>query len=73
MNWMYDIYQKLPGGGRLWIESALTLEHAKERLTNLFSKNPGKYLIYDFRSGKPVEPMAWNRSRITTLSPDRSE
>ena len=35
MKWMYDIYQKLPGGGRLWIESATTLEHAKERLISL--------------------------------------
>ncbi len=54
MNWMYDIYQKLPGGGRLWIESALTLEHAKERLAGLIAKNPANYLIYDYRSGKLV-------------------
>jgi hypothetical protein len=54
MNWMYDIYQKLPGGGRLWIESVLTLEHAKERLTALLAKKPADYLIYDFHSGKVV-------------------
>lgn len=52
MKWMYDIYKKLPGGGRLWIESALTLEHAKERLASLISKSPAEYLIYDYHSGK---------------------
>lgn len=54
MNWMYDIYQKLPDGGRLWIESTLTLEHAKERMASLFAKKPATYVIYDFHSGKPV-------------------
>jgi hypothetical protein len=54
MKWMYDIYKKLPGGGRLWIESALTLEHAKERLASLISNNPADYLIYDCHSGKLI-------------------
>lgn len=57
MNWMYDIYKKLPGGGRLWIESTLTLDHAKERLAALLAKGPTSYLIYDFHSGKVV-PLA---------------
>lgn len=57
MNWMYDIYQKLPGGGRLWIESALTLEQAKELLASWIAKKPATYLIYDFHSGKVV-PLA---------------
>jgi hypothetical protein len=52
MKWMYDIYKKVPGGGRLWIESAMTLEHAKERLISLCSSNPATYLIYHFSSGK---------------------
>ena len=55
MNWMYDIYLKLPGGGRLWVESAVTLENAKERLMSLCSGNPATYLIYHFSSGKLVE------------------
>jgi hypothetical protein len=54
MNWMYDIYLKLPGGGRLWIESTLTLDLAKERLAALLAKKPADYLIYDFHSGKLV-------------------
>lgn len=57
MNWMYDIYKKLPGGGRLWIESTLTLDHAKERLADLLAKRGANYLIYDFHSGKVV-PLA---------------
>jgi hypothetical protein len=57
MKWMYDIYQKLPGGGRLWIESAMTLENAKERLGNLCQSEPAMYLIYHFSSGKLVEPI----------------
>jgi hypothetical protein len=57
MNWMYDIYRKLPNGGRLWVESAATLEHAKERLVSLCSSAPATYLIYDFSSGKLVEPI----------------
>jgi len=57
MKWMYDIYQKLPGGGRLWIESAMTLEHAKERLISLCVGTPATYLIYHFSSGKLVEPI----------------
>jgi hypothetical protein len=56
MNWMYDIYQKIPGGGRLWVESAATLEHAKERLLSLCSNNPATYLIYHFSSGKLLDP-----------------
>lgn len=58
MKWMYDIYQKIPGGGRLWIESAMTLENAKERLAGLCVEKPATYMIYHFRSGKPVEPIA---------------
>jgi hypothetical protein len=55
MNWMYDIYQKLPSGGRLWIESAATLELAKERLASLCSNSRTTYLIYHFSSGKLIE------------------
>jgi hypothetical protein len=58
MKWMYDIYQKLPTGGRLWIESAATLETAKERLASLCAIHPATYLIYHFSSGKLVEPIA---------------
>ena len=58
MNWMYDIYQKLPSGGRLWIESAATLEHARERLLSLCSSDPATYLICDFSSGKLIEPIS---------------
>ena len=58
MKWMYDIYQKLPTGGRLWIESAATLETAKERLGSLCAIHPATYLIYHFSSGKLVEPIA---------------
>jgi hypothetical protein len=58
MNWMYDIYQKLPTGGRLWVESTTTLEHAKERLISLCSSAPATYLIYDFSSGKLVETVS---------------
>ena len=54
MKWTYDIYKKIPGGGRLWIESALTLEHAKEQLASLISKSPAEYLIYDYHSGKLI-------------------
>ena len=33
MNWVeYDIYEMLPSGGRLWRDSASTLENAKARL-----------------------------------------
>jgi hypothetical protein len=55
MNWMYDIYQKLPSGGRLWVESAATLELAKERLANLCANSPAMYAIYHFSSGKLLE------------------
>jgi hypothetical protein len=58
MKWMYDIYQKLPGGGRLWIESAMTLATAEERLSSLCQGKPALYLIYHFSSGKLVEPVA---------------
>jgi hypothetical protein len=58
MKWMFDIYQKLPSGGRLWIESALTLEHAKERLISLCAANKANYSIYHFSSGKLVEPVS---------------
>jgi hypothetical protein len=54
---MYDIYQKLPDGSRLWIESALTLENAKERLISLRASDSAVYLIYYFTSGKIIEPI----------------
>jgi hypothetical protein len=58
MNRMaYEIYQRLPSGGRFWVDSAETLEHASDRWAALRAKNEAIYVIYHSCSGKLLEPL----------------
>jgi hypothetical protein len=60
----FEIYETLPGGGRLWRDSAVTLEHAKNRLTHLNFRNPAAYVIYHASSGKPLDQSSSVPDRI---------
>jgi len=61
----YEIYQMLPSGGRLWRDRAATLAHAQERLVRLNAKEAATYVIYNARSGKPLDPIGSGPHQIT--------
>jgi len=52
----FDIFQKLPDGRHLWIETSATLEEARKRFQELVVKHSGNYAIYDSFVGKFVIP-----------------
>jgi hypothetical protein len=52
----FDIFQKLPDGDHLWIETSGTLEEARERVLELVRKDSGNYAVYDSLLGKFVFP-----------------
>jgi hypothetical protein len=46
----FDIFQ-LEDSGVLWIGSAATVEDAKEHLRQIAARAPGKYLLFDQKTG----------------------
>lgn len=52
----FDIFQKLPDGGHLWIETSATLEEARKRVLELIARDSGNYGVYDGFLGKFVIP-----------------
>ncbi|HEY6443301.1 MAG TPA: hypothetical protein VIY66_08180 [Candidatus Acidoferrales bacterium] len=52
----FDIFQKLPDGNHLWIETSETLEEARKRLLELVVRDSGIYGVYDGILGKFVIP-----------------
>lgn len=52
----FDIFQKLPDGGHLWIETSVTLEEARKRVLELVAKDSGDYGVYDSILGIFVIP-----------------
>ena len=52
----FGIFQKLPDGDHLWIETWATLEEARKRALELARKDSGNYAVYDSLSGKFVFP-----------------
>ncbi len=53
----FDIFQKLPDGNHLWIETSATLEEARKRVLELVAKDSGNYVVYDSILGKFVIPV----------------
>ena len=53
----FDIFQKLPNGDHLWIETWATLEEARQRVLELVRKDSGNYAVYDGSLGKFVFPL----------------
>ncbi|HVB58562.1 MAG TPA: hypothetical protein VNE63_19335 [Candidatus Acidoferrales bacterium] len=58
MDTSYDIFCKLPAGEILWVETAGSLEQARERVAELVANAPGDYTIFNPRSAEFVEPLA---------------
>ncbi len=50
----FDIFQKLPDGDHLWIETSASLEEARKRVLELVAKDSGNYGVYDSILGKFV-------------------
>jgi hypothetical protein len=46
----YEIFQKLPAQQPTWVETATSLDDAKERLRELAVMFPGDYFIFDLES-----------------------
>ena len=46
----FDIFQ-VEDSGVLWIGSAATVEDAKEHLRQIAARAPGKYLLFDQKTG----------------------
>ncbi len=46
----FDIFQ-VEDSGVLWIGSAATVEDAKEHLRQIAAHSPGKYLLFDQKTG----------------------
>jgi hypothetical protein len=58
MDTTYDIFKRITDAGPpLWIETVASLEHAKQRLAALPSKERGTYMVFDLRLGKFIEPL----------------
>jgi hypothetical protein len=50
----FDIFQVGDDGQPLWIESALTLEHAHTQVGQLAASQPGQYLVFNHRTGHEI-------------------
>jgi hypothetical protein len=50
MNFAYNIYRRM-GSSLCWVERFTELEEARTHVTRLQDTSPGKYLIYDAKSG----------------------
>jgi hypothetical protein len=52
----FDIFQKMPDGEHLWIETSATLEEARKRVQELVVKDSGNYAVYDSFVGQFAIP-----------------
>ena len=55
----FDIF-KVEDSGVLWLGSAATVEDAKEQVRQIAARAPGKYLLFDQKTGTKlvIEPHA---------------
>ena len=51
---VFDIFSGVPKGNSMWIESAVGLSNAKERMGKIAAKNPGKYFISSIGTRSPI-------------------
>ena len=47
----FDIFRVSANGAPIWIESANSLDSAKERIQTLGASVPGEYLVFDQKAG----------------------
>jgi hypothetical protein len=65
----YEIFQKLPSKLPSWVESATSLEDAKNRWKELNQMFPGCYFILDSANSCFIVPIRWgprNRQSSST-------
>jgi hypothetical protein len=51
----YEIFREDPGKGPMWIETAVGLEQAKQRVVRLHAEAPADYRLFDAHSGVFLE------------------
>ena len=54
----YDILRRHNDGSLIWVEAACELSHAKDRLQQLNTANPGDYFVFDQKSQQIVARIA---------------
>ena len=54
----FDILRKLPDGGIVWVETANTLESAREQIKFLAGYRPGEYVIFS-QSAQSIISTPW--------------
>jgi hypothetical protein len=62
----YDIFKKTSDNAPVWVDSVDGLEALKRRLTELASKKPEEYLVYDQSSQKFIDPFDDPRELLQT-------
>jgi hypothetical protein len=50
----FDIFSANPNEDPLWLETAVGLSNARERMEWIAAKKPGRYFIFSLLSGEPV-------------------
>ena len=51
MNYVFDIFKRLPDGTPLWVEAVPGLTEAKERIARLAFDSHSEYFIFSVRDG----------------------
>jgi hypothetical protein len=51
---LFEIFSGTADGGALWIESAVGLDTATQRMNALAGTRPGKYFVFDGRTNQIV-------------------
>jgi hypothetical protein len=51
MDHKLDIFKRLPEGHPIWVKAVEGLEEAKRQLAEMANDTPGRYFIFNSRSG----------------------
>ncbi|MGH9704629.1 MAG: hypothetical protein ACRD4K_14735 [Candidatus Acidiferrales bacterium] len=51
MQYMFDIFKRLPDGTPLWVEAVPGLVEAKQRIARLAFESQSEYFIFSVRDG----------------------
>jgi len=65
-----DIFQKLPGGTRVWICGAQSVQEAKARLMKLQQAEPAEYYACDLAERAVVVAITRERPELHTVADD---
>ena len=65
-----DIFQKLPGGTRMWVCGAGSVQEAKARLLELQQAEPAEYFACDLAERSVVAAITRERPELHTVGDD---